>query len=223
MSKPEKREEARRLRKEGWQLTDVAKELDISYGTVRHWCRDIVLTNAQLDIIADENPKRAAQQRGAEKLKQAALEQRLEYQQAGRELTRTGSMLHLMGCMLYWGEGTKHRQQLRFTNTDPYMLKLFIEFLRLELNIPNQKIGLRVLTHSENPDEWLHIQAYWIRFLELPDDTKFGIQHKVGTASRKKRYPNGICTIDVFSTEMVQKIFGAIQAYIGFENPKWVE
>jgi hypothetical protein len=223
MSKPEKRDEVRKLRKQGWQLTDIAAELDISYNMVRQWCRDIELSDAQLEKMKEEDPKLAAQQKGAQKIKRDALEQRLAYQDAGREQTHEGSLLHLIGCMLYWGEGAKHRQQLRFINTDPNMLKLFVKFLRQELQVPDEKISLRVLTHTENQDEWIHIQAYWVDFLELPKETKVGIQLKMGTQSRKKRYLNGICAINVYSIEVVQHVFGAIQAYVGFENPKWVE
>jgi transposase-like protein len=223
MSNREKRDAVRKLRQQGRQLTEIATELNIPYNTVRKWCRDIELTDTQLDTLSEANPRRAAQQKGAQKNKQNALEDRLAYQEMGREQAQAGNLRHLMGCMLYWGEGAKHRGHLRFTNTDPDMLKLFVEFLRLEFGVPDEKFTLRVLTHSENQEEWVQIQAYWLEFLALPKNTKVAMQLKIGTQSRKKRYQYGICTVDVYSTEIVQNIFGAIQEYIGLDNPKWVE
>jgi hypothetical protein len=223
MSKPEERKKARELRIQGWRIVDIASELDTHKDVIIEWCRDIKLTDEQIASLSEDDILWAAQHKGAQVNSKIGLHRRLQYQEVGREQTRNGSLLHLIGCMLYWGEGAKHRQQLRFTNTDPDMLKLFVSFLRLELNVPDEKIILRVMTHSENQDEWLQIQEYWLDFLEFPKDTKVAMQQKIGTKSRKTRYPHGICAIDVYSTEVVQKIFGAIQEYIGFENPKWVE
>ena len=223
MANPEKREKARELRRQGWRITDIAKELDAHKDVIREWCRDIELTDKQIEQIAENNPKWRAQHIGAQKIKLEALTQRLKYQLDGREHVQQGSLLYLMGAMLYWGEGAKHRQRMRFTNTDANMLKLFMKYLRQELNVPDDKFIIRVMTHSENQDEWLTIEEYWRNLLELPQATKIQLQLKIGTQSRKKRYPYGICAIDVYSIEIVQKIFGAIQEYIGFENPKWVE
>jgi hypothetical protein len=223
MAHPEKREKARELRRQGWQLVDVAKELEVSYGTVRQWCRDIELTDEQVESLYDKDPLLFNQHKGAQTNKRNALHQRLKYQEAGRQQTAKGSLIHLMGCMLYWGEGSKHRQQLKFTNTDPNMLILFARFLREEMAVPDSKFVLHILTHSNDENEREQIRRYWLAQLSLADDCKVMFTLKVGTDSRKARYPNGICAICIYSTEVVQRVFGAIQEYIGFVNPKWVE
>jgi hypothetical protein len=223
MANREKRNEARKLRKEGWQLIDVAKELDVPYSTIRQWCRDIDLTDIQLSELESENPLAANAQKGANKLKQNALQQRLTYQVSGIEQAQHHRLLHIIGCILYWGEGAKNRQKLKFTNTDPDMLVLFARFLREELNVPDDKFVLHVLSHTDDINEWERIRQYWLEMLALPDTCKVMFTLKVGTNSRKARYANGICSINIYSTEIVQHIFGAIQAYVGFENPKWVE
>jgi hypothetical protein len=223
MANPEKREKARELRRQGWKLVDVAEELDVSYGTVRNWCRDIELTAEQVEALYEQDPLLVNQHKGAQANKRNALRQRLEYQEAGRQQTINGSLLHLMGCMLYWGEGAKHRQKLKFTNTDPNMLILFARFLREELNVPDSKFVLHILTHSNDENEWEQIRRYWLDILALPNTCKVMFTLKVGTTSRKARYPYGICAINVYSSEIVQRVFGAIQEYIGFDNAKWVE
>lgn len=38
--------------------------------------------------------------------------------------------LHVAGCMLYWGEGNKGKNDLAITNSDPDLLRLFLRFLR---------------------------------------------------------------------------------------------
>jgi hypothetical protein len=148
---------------------------------------------------------------------------RLKYQEIGREAAKKTSILHLMGSMLYWGEGTKNGRNMRFGNTDPYMLKLFMRFLREEFNVPDEKFRLSIQTHFADETEWERIRLYWLEWLNLPPETKATVRLKIGTQSRKNRYENGICSIEVYSTEIVQQIFGAIQEYANFEKPEWLK
>ena len=152
-----------------------------------------------------------------------ALLTRRKYQAIGRDTAKGGSILHLIGSMLYWGEGAKNGKTMSFVNTDPYMLKLFMRFLREEFNIPDEKIRIRILSHSTDEKEWERIKQYWLELLNLPPETNAKVSLKIGTQSRKNRYENGICSIEVYSTEIVQQIFGAIQEYANFEKPEWLK
>jgi hypothetical protein len=152
-----------------------------------------------------------------------ALLTRLKYQAIGRETAKSGHVLHLMGSMLYWGEGAKDGQSMIFGNSDPYMLKLFMRFLREEFNVPDEKFRLNIQTHSTDKEEWERIRLYWLELLNLPPETKATVRLKIGTQSRKNRYPNGFCTIGVYSVQLVQQIFGAIQEYANFEKPEWLK
>src|SRR5688500_3339317 len=90
------------------------------------------------------------------------LPSRLKNQEIGREAAKDGNVLHLMGSMLYWGEGAKSGKSMRFINTDPYMLKLFMRFLREGFNVPDDKIRLRIMSHSTDEKEWERIKQYWL-------------------------------------------------------------
>jgi hypothetical protein len=43
--------------------------------------------------------------------------------------------------MLYWAEGGKTRNDIRFSNGDVELLKFFLNFLRKYFNIKEEKIG----------------------------------------------------------------------------------
>jgi hypothetical protein len=45
--------------------------------------------------------------------------------------------------MLYWAEGAKSRNTIRFTNSDPHMLVLFKRFLTEALTIMREDIRSR--------------------------------------------------------------------------------
>lgn len=223
MAKPEKRKRARELRRQGWKIIDIAKELDVRRETASRWCLDIELSPEQVAALGEEDPQWLTRHEAAQKTKKEALAQRLAYQEAGRERARQGSDLHLLGCMLYWGEGAKARNHLQFINTDSHMLKLFMRFLRDEFQIRDKEIYLTIMHHTSDEDEINRIEAYWLDWLSLSSECGINMQLKKGTESRKMRYQNGICSIAISNTEILQHIFGAIQEYIGFDNPDWAK
>jgi hypothetical protein len=44
-------------------------------------------------------------------------------------------MLHQAGCMLYWAEGSKARNTLKFANSDRQMVRFFRHFLTDALGV----------------------------------------------------------------------------------------
>lgn len=223
MAKPEKRERARELRKRGWSVTAIVEELDVSKGSVSAWVRDIELTPDQQAVLKANKVRWGAQNKGAKTNRENALKQRKAYQQAGRERARNGSRLHQVGCMLYWAEGTKAKKNhLHFANSDPYMIKLFVHFLREELDVNNNLIHLQIHCHTNELEEVRRIEQYWLDLLGLTPAALDQTRYKEGTSSRKNRLPNGVCAVQVHRTEILHHILGAIQEYGGFENDDWL-
>jgi hypothetical protein len=72
------------------------------------------------------------------------------------------------------------------------------------------------------------IEDRWLRALELPRTSlrKHSLNHYPTSSSGQQRnkLPYGVCTIRVRrSTALVQHIYGAIQEYGGFEEPRWLD
>jgi hypothetical protein len=71
------------------------------------------------------------------------------------------------------------------------------------------------------------IEDYWLAALDLPRSClcKHSIDFKPTSSSGLKRnkLPYGVCTVRVHSTQIVQHIFGAIQEYGGFDEPRWLD
>jgi hypothetical protein len=44
--------------------------------------------------------------------------------------------------MLFWAEGSRSRHTVELTNSDPAMIRLFMQFLRLSFELPNSKVRL---------------------------------------------------------------------------------
>jgi hypothetical protein len=150
----------------------------------------------------------------------------LEAQEHGRELARTGDLLHLAGCMIYWGEGSKTRNTAQLTNSDPDMLGCFVVFLTRCYSVPPERICLSVNCHLGNGLALDEIESYWLETLALPRTClRAATVSKPSSASQLKRNTllYGTARIAVHSTFVVQSIYGAIQEYAGIDRPEWLD
>lgn len=221
--KKEIRFKAREMRAQGYSIKEIAEALHVSRSSVSLWVRDVALTEGQAQALKERQRLWGAQNAGATRNRVLAAEQRLRYQQAGRAQASAGSPLHRMGCMLYWAEGAKDRNGLNFVNSDPYMLCLFVRFLCEELAVTDNEIALYIHCHTEEWVEIDRITTYWLTLLQLPSSALRKVLFKIGSQTRRNNLPNGVCSVRVYRTDLVQHIFGAIQVYGGFENPAWLD
>jgi hypothetical protein len=222
-AKREEQAEARRLRRDqGMPMKQIAATLGVSPASVHLWTRDIVLTAEHrarnLRIAA---AKRAA--RWAEHNRQ----RRREYQLEGRAQARAGDAFHEAGCMLYWAEGAKTRGDLRFCNSDRAMVAFFWRFLKTYYAVDLARITVALNVYLNNGLLLAEIEDWWNEGLGLPRRAfRSHTTDNYPTSSsgqRPKRLPYGVCTLRYSSTEIVQQIYGAIQEYGGFDEPRWLD
>lgn len=224
--KPDKREEARRLRsEEGMAITEICRVLGVSKSSVSVWVRDIELTEAQKDRLHDQHYAYRAQTKGGHTNAVKARELRKQYQEEGRTKARERDPLHIAGCMLYWGEGAKKRNVLGLSNSDPALLQFYVRFLKESLLIENEEISLRIYCYLGNEIAQEDVEQYWLSTLDLPDTClKTVVINPQPKSSQQKgrKLLYGVGVIDVFSTRLVQHVFGAIQEYTGIDKPEWL-
>ena len=220
--KEELQEEARRLRREGKSIKEIARKIGAAQSSVSVWVRDIELSESQKTALIDKRRQRGENNAGAKSNQQRYMEKRRVYQATGRTTADEKNFLHIAGCMLYWAEGSKDRNRLEFVNADQNMMKLFIRFVREELQVDDIDIKINIHCHTDLASEQASIQRYWCDILNLPDTAIRNVYRKKGGLSRRNRLKNGVCGIRIDNTEMVQHIYGAIQEYGGFNNPDWL-
>jgi len=129
--------------------------------------------------------------------------------------------------MLYWAEGSKGRNEVAFSNSDAAMVRAFIDFLRDHFQLPDEVFRIRINVYLGNGLTLDEVHAHWLDQLRLPPGClrKGVIDHFPTSSSgnRKNKLPYGVCTLKVAkSTWLVQHIFGAIQEYAGFDEPRWL-
>jgi hypothetical protein len=229
-AKPTHRAAARELRKEGVPIKRIAKEVGVSPSSVVNWTRDIILTPEQRERNlrgprGPQCPDLVA--RRVEAIKRSSRTRRLRYQQEGRMQARAGNGLHRSGCMLYWAEGAKERNSVRFCNSDIHMVRFFKLFLEQCLGVREEKFRLSLHVYLGNGLSLHAIERRWLQALGLP--ASCAQKHLVNplptssSGSKRNKLPLGVCTLSVYDTRVVQHIYGAIQEYGGFEEPRWLD
>jgi transcriptional regulator with XRE-family HTH domain len=222
------RDEARTLRREqGQSIKEIARAVGVSHSSVSRWVRDIELTTCQLAALADRNPILNAQRNGARVRSSRARAERQRAQNEGRAAATRGDPVHAAACMLYWGEGSKSRNQVQLSNSDPALVVFFARFLREYFQVPSSRMRVQCNLHAENAAAVVAIEEYWLSELGLTRAslTK-SIVNSVSTSSKHKRFrmlPHGTCRLTVSSTAIVQHLYGAIQEYAGFDRPAWLD
>ncbi len=219
------REQARQLRSAGMSVKDIAKQLGIAKSSVSLWVRDIELSAEQKLVLKNKHPNYDAAVKGSNTNHHKALQQRIAYQQEGRAKARESDPLHLAGCMLYWAEGAKTRNSVQLVNSDPDMMRVFIRFLRQSLHVPDEQMNIRAICYTNNGVSVEEIETYWLNLLELPAHCLRRTTVNVQPASSRQRGRKliyGVCVLSVYRVRIAQRIFGAIQEYIGIDKPEWV-
>jgi DNA-binding transcriptional MerR regulator len=226
--KTEERDLARVLRREeGLPINEIARRLSVSKSSVSHWVRDIELTHEQRQILRDRNPAYNRQLNGARSNAARHRAARLEAQETGRVRARELDPLHIAGCMLFWAEGSRNRNTVRFTNSDPEMVRLFVTFLRRCFGIPDAQIRLTCNLFADHVARQSQIEQYWLDVTELPGNSlcrsTVNTYSKHTKKKRQNKLPYGTCRVCVCRTSVVQSLYGSIQEYGGFTRPEWLE
>jgi hypothetical protein len=128
--------------------------------------------------------------------------------------------------MLYWAEGSKRRNDVEFTNSDPDMMRTFVKFLRRCYGVAQDDLRLTLNVHLNNGLRLAEIEKWWLTRLGL--SPRCLGSHTVNRCSRasgqtRRTLPYGTARVVVHSTFIVQSIYGAIQKYAGTDRPEWID
>jgi transcriptional regulator with XRE-family HTH domain len=224
--KAAERQQAIELRRgHGFSVKAIAEAVGVSPSTVSRWVAGIELTSAQQSALAAANPLLNGQLAGARENSRRRRAERAKAQAAGREMAQRGDELLRTGCMLYWAEGSKARCHVVFSNSDAEMMALFVPFLRECFDVPDERIAFSCNCYLGNGLSVEDIEQWWLDRLDLPATSlRRAIVNRASSASRRRRTTllYGTGRIQVNSTTIVQRIYGAIQEYAGITRPEWL-
>ncbi|MFL5953538.1 MAG: hypothetical protein ACJ76I_05465 [Gaiellaceae bacterium] len=223
--KIEARDEARRMRLEGASITEIENALGVARSSVSRWTRDLTLAAEQRARLVERvrlGPLVAGERKAA-----AAREIRRDYQEDGRRLAQERDLTYAAGCMLYWAEGSKARNAVQLTNSDPELVAFFVSFLRRHFEVESSRIRLACNLFADHLARQREIEDFWLGRLELRRDSlrasTINTYSKYSQKKRTNKLPYGTAAVRVYDTRIVQTIYGSIQELAGFDRPAWLD
>ena len=133
----------------------------------------------------------------------------------------------MAGCMLYWAEGSKRRNVVEFTNSDPELVACFVSFLREHFGVEDERIRLSCNLFADHADCQRTIEDFWLDRLQLGRGslltTTVNRYSKYSQRKRTNKLPYGTVRVRVNDTRIVQTIYGSIQELGGFDRREWLD
>jgi transcriptional regulator with XRE-family HTH domain len=157
--KVNEQQRARELRAQSWTLQDIATELGVSKSSVSVWVRDVEFT---------PNSRRRARRPRPSSLHLRKLAEVERFDRDGTsDMGRlTDREFLLFGVALYLGEGFKRDGQVSMANTDPEVLRAFVNWLRRFFRVDESRLRVRLYLH-----DGLDLKAaecFWSHLLDIP-------------------------------------------------------
>jgi len=171
MAKFEKRIKAQVLRKKGYSINDIADRLGVSTSSVSLWCRDLILSKEQKEILFKNTVKAGNYGRmlGASKNKEKKEANINFYNKlATREINSLSRRDFLIaGVSLYWAEGSK-TDKLSFVNSDSTMVKFMFDWFKEFMSVRDEDFMPRIFINETHRPRIRKVILYWSKLLTLP-------------------------------------------------------
>jgi len=205
------------LRKLGKTYSEIRKIYNIPKSTLSDWLKGVKMSlkeRKRLQKRAYKNWRRAVEANAKRKMEERR-KIRLEIENnAKKEIKKIEiNDLKPIGAALYWAEGGKNRNQLRFSNSDPAIIKVITKFFCKVCKIPKEKIKARV--HIYPGMDYQKCLNFWSKITKLPKSNFHPPQIQISRASKGKRprntLPYGTLHLTVTNTELACRVKGWIQ------------
>lgn len=148
-------------------IGDIAKKIGVAKSTSSLWCRDIELTDKQIEVLAKKDADGAylGRLRAAENRRRERLERARKLGDMGRQKIGCLSKrdLFILGVGLYWAESDKKSREVKLINSDPMMVSLWIEWLRQILGVDLNQLTFTIGINQIHSQRISDVTAYWMK------------------------------------------------------------
>ena len=164
--KIEEKNKAIELRKQGLSYKEILEQISVAKSSLSLWLRNVGLSKKQKQRLTKKKLKSAL--RGAKRKKEIRIAVTAEIKnKARRDVGKLSKReLWLIGIALYWGEGSKEKNYrpgtgVQFSNSDPYMINLFIAWLIKIVKISKDRIKFDIYIHESHKNNTDRVINFW--------------------------------------------------------------
>ncbi len=129
-----------------------------------------------------------------------------------KKLSEKEEKLRLAGVMLYWAEGCKGWGTVKFVNSDPAMIRLFLAFLREVCGIWEDRLKLLIHMYPDHKES--ELIEYWSKVTRVPKENFYkSFLHNGAKGTYKKKALYGTITINYSDKKLLSRINSWIAEY----------
>lgn len=215
-SQNKRRKLAFELRKQGKSYRKIEQKLGIAKSTLSSWFKNKPFSSKIKKILVKK-----ARQKASKQLRLLSLGHKNKWETIHLSY-RKEARLHFAnlfknkffgaGITIYWGEGDKNIKNgiVRVSNTDYRLLRIFILFLLKTCKVKLEKIKIWLLLYSDLDENVC--RNFWSKKLHL-SLSHFVKPYYIKGREKRKKVNYGICSVQVYSRELKEKILEWIDLY----------
>lgn len=196
------------LRKLGKSYREIEEQFSVPRSTLSKWFRNQKWSaEISLKLIREAKPGHSIRLRELNKVRGENLKKLYgkAEMEAGEEFELLKyHPLFIAGLMIYWGEGDKlSKYRCSIANTDPIMIKLFVQFLKNICCLNNSKIKAWILLYPDLEEKVC--KKFWIENASL-EERSFNKSMVIKGKHKTSRLSFGVCSVGVSSAYLKRKI-----------------
>jgi len=210
------------LRKAGQSYLQISQALKVPKSTLSYWLENIKISKQAQEKISKRAYSKSVEaliKRNKNQTVVAGLKAQDILKKSAEEAKKLATdKLFVAGVSLYWAEGYKKGaygskyKGVDFTNSDPEMIKVMMNFFRKICKIKENKFRLLLMAHPN-----INIKktiSFWSNITKLPRSQFTKTQTAISKSSKFKRPINsllyGTIHIRIYDVVMFYKIIGWI-------------
>lgn len=208
------KQKAQELRKQGWSLGEISKEMGIVKNTLSVWMKNIALTEKQREnLVRRTKAKIASSGAIGRPIAVRLMREKIEaWKNNIRESVKYFEKFPLahtdigkLACgLLYTCEGSKYpsTRGLTFANSDPSVIRCFLYLLRNNFAVNETKLRCRVMYRCDQNIE--ELKKFWVGVTGIPLTQFFKTTPDERTRGRPTLKPDykGICAVQYSDTSL---------------------
>jgi hypothetical protein len=212
------KEQVTALRKKGNSINAITRKTGVAKSTVSLWIRDVQLPIHLRLSLEDAQLKGREKGQAANKIRRVH-EDNLRKSSAELSIkkllkSQSSDFWKLVTALLYWCEGEKTSfSTLRFSNSDPELIKSFLTALRKGFEIDERKF--RILMHLHSYHNERQSKQFWSKQTGIPIEQFTKTYHKPHTGAQTHPGYKGCISLR-YNDAKVAKTIAAI--YHAFAN-----
>jgi transcriptional regulator with XRE-family HTH domain len=206
------RNRAKELRRKGYSLKEISRNLGVAKSTAGIWVRDIKMSEAAETRLLSKIKLGQFISARNRRAKTKALEEKY-FQEALEEIRLNPNHEKIVCAMLYWCEGGKTiTNGVRFINSDPRVIATFLRLFRLSFDLDEKKFRVCVHLH-EYHDEKRQL-AFWSKVSQIKRSQFIKPFRKKHTGTRiHEDYP-GCASIYYQSADTARRLLAIGKAFL---------